>query len=94
MKAVALAILGIFLLVLLYAEGDLAARGDPESPANVHVSPFYIQRALPDTKTPNLVTAVLADYRGYDTLGETVVIFAAGLACALVLLRRRNDHDG
>ena len=93
MKALALAILGVFLVVLVYAAGDLPARGDPESPANVHVSPYYIERALPDTKTPNLVTAVLADYRGYDTLGETVVIFAAGLACALVLLRGRGDHD-
>lgn len=34
---------------------------------------------------PNFVTAVLADYRGYDTLGETTVIFTAGLACLLIL---------
>ncbi|MBI2865763.1 MAG: hypothetical protein HYX99_00165 [Chloroflexi bacterium] len=93
MKAITLAILGIFLVVLLYTEGDLPDRGEPESPASVHVSPYYIERALPDTKTPNLVTAVLADYRGYDTLGETVVVFVAGLACALVLLRGRGDHD-
>lgn len=92
MKALALGILGIFLVVLLYAGWDLPARGDPKSPASVHVSPYYIERALPDTKTPNLVTAVLADYRGYDTLGETVVIFAAGLACALVLLLGRGNH--
>ncbi|MDP2954208.1 MAG: hypothetical protein Q8O76_12945, partial [Chloroflexota bacterium] len=92
LKALAVAILGIFLLVLLYAEGDLPGRGEPAAPANVHVSPYYIERSLPDTKTPNVVTAVLADYRGYDTLGETVVVFAAGLACALVLLRGRGDH--
>lgn len=93
MKALSLALLGVFLVVLLYAEGDLPARGDLAAPANVHVSPYYIERSLSDTKTPNLVTAVLADYRGYDTLGETVVIFAAGLACALVLLRWRGNHD-
>ncbi|MCP4369674.1 MAG: sodium:proton antiporter, partial [Deltaproteobacteria bacterium] len=41
--------------------------------------------------TPNIVTAVLADYRGYDTLGETTVIFSAGMACILLLRRRRKD---
>jgi multicomponent Na+:H+ antiporter subunit B len=34
------------------------------------------------------VTAVLADYRGYDTLGETIVIFTAGLACILILMKK------
>ena len=94
MKALSVVILGIFLAALLYAEGDLPARGEPEAPANRHVSPYYIERSLSDTKTPNVVTAVLADYRGYDTLGETVVVFVAGLACALVLLQRIRDHDG
>jgi len=93
LKALSLAILGIFLVVLLYAEGGLPDRGEPEAPANMHVSAYYIERSLSDTRTPNLVTAVLADYRGYDTLGETVVIFAAGLACTLVLLRGRGDRD-
>ncbi|MDP3063761.1 MAG: hypothetical protein Q8O40_11225 [Chloroflexota bacterium] len=94
MKALTLAILGAFLAVLLYAEGDLPLRGDPTAPANVHVSPYYIERSLAETKTPNVVTAVLADYRGYDTLGEIVVIFAAGLATTLVLLRGSGNGDG
>ena len=45
-----------------------------------------------DTGLENVVSAVLADYRGYDTLGETVVIFTAGLA-ALLTLARRERHD-
>jgi multicomponent Na+:H+ antiporter subunit B len=45
---------------------------------------------MEDTETPNIVTSVLADYRGYDTLGETIVIFTAGLACLLVLWRGRG----
>jgi multicomponent Na+:H+ antiporter subunit B len=48
---------------------------------------LYVERSYPDTATPNMVTAVLADYRGYDTLGETVVILTAGLAVALILPR-------
>lgn len=69
---------------------DLPARGNPEAPASVHVSPDYLRNAEHDMATPNVVTAVLADYRGYDTLGETTVIFAAGLACLLILFRREN----
>jgi len=43
-----------------------------------------------ETATPNMVTSVLADYRGYDTLGETTVIFTAGISCILLLRRRKN----
>jgi multicomponent Na+:H+ antiporter subunit B len=61
--------------------------GDPLSPASTHVSPYYIENSIEDTSVPNIVTAVLADYRGYDTMFETAVIFSAGIAC-LFLLRR------
>jgi len=40
---------------------------------------------------PNIVTAVLASYRGYDTLGETTVIFTAGLGVMMLLRGRRRD---
>jgi multicomponent Na+:H+ antiporter subunit B len=80
--------MGAFLALMLYATSGLPERGDPQAPASIHVSPFYIERSLEDTETPNIVTAVLADYRGYDTLGETVVIFTAGLACILILMKK------
>jgi len=48
---------------------------------------------MEETATPNMVTSVLADYRAYDTLGETAVIFTAGMACILLLRKRRNGHD-
>lgn len=90
MKWLAIPIMGLFLVVMVYAAGGLPDRGDASAPASVHVSPFYIEHTLEDTDTPNVVTSVLADYRGYDTLGETVVIFTAGLACILVLMRRES----
>jgi multicomponent Na+:H+ antiporter subunit B len=71
--------------ILFYAAGSVPSMGDPDAPASTHVSPRYIEKALEETGAANMVTAVLADYRGYDTLGETVVIFTAGLACLLVL---------
>lgn len=88
MKWVTAAVMGLFLALMLYAASGLPDIGDPGAPANVHVSPYYIEKSLEETDTPNLVTAVLADYRSYDTLGETAVIFTAGLACTLILIRR------
>ena len=64
---------------------------DPHSPASTHVSPYYLRHSIKDTATPNVVTAVLADYRGYDTLGEVTVVFTAGMAC--ILLLRRGDKS-
>ncbi len=77
-------------LLLLYAASDLPRFGDPASPASIHVAPVYLENSLQDTHTPNVVTSVLMDYRSLDTLIETVVIFTSGLACALLLRRRRE----
>jgi multicomponent Na+:H+ antiporter subunit B len=58
---------------------------DPNQPASIHVSPRYIEKTLTETKVPNAVTSVLADYRGYDTMFETSVIFTAGIAVMMLL---------
>ena len=76
--------------LLIYGTTQMPKWGDPNSPASLHVSPRYIEKTIEETHTPDMVTSVLADYRGYDTLGETTVIFAAGMAC-LLLLRRDNQ---
>jgi multicomponent Na+:H+ antiporter subunit B len=77
-------------LVLIWGTLDMPGWGDPKSPASRHVSPYYLEKSLEQTATPNVVTSVLADYRGYDTLGETTVIFTAGMACILLLRRGRK----
>lgn len=74
-------------VLLLCAGLGLPAFGDPESPAAGHVSAHFIEHAYHDAHTPNIVTVMIADYRSFDTLGEIMVVFAAGLAC-LFLLRR------
>jgi len=81
----------LFVALMLYATVGLPDHADPQAPANVHVSPTYIEDTIEDTHTPNVVTSVLADYRGYDTLGETIVIFTAGLACVLILMKRKGN---
>ncbi len=80
-------------LGLLQAAAGLPAVGDPESPPARHISPRYVESGPAETGAPNMVTAVLVDYRGYDTLGETLVIFGAGLACLLVLAGRRERGE-
>lgn len=82
-----LTMLGLGLVggALLPAMLALPPVGSADSPAARHVSPRYLERGVEETGASNIVTAVLADYRGYDTLGETTVIVTAGLACLLVL---------
>ncbi|MCK5679321.1 hypothetical protein KAI46_00745 [bacterium] len=79
--------------LLIYGMHDMPAWGDPNSPANSHVSPRYITQATKKTATPNMVSAVLADYRSYDTLGESAVIFTASISCFFLLRRIRDKED-
>lgn len=78
-------------LVLALGTVDFPKWGDPQSPTSTHVSPYYIENSIRDTAVPNIVTAVLADYRGFDTMFETTVIFTAGIACFFLLRIKRKD---
>ena len=80
--------------LLIYGTVDFPDWGDPNSPASLHLSPHYIEKSLEDTAVPNIVTAVLADYRGFDTMFETTVVFAAGIACMFLLrIIKRETPD-
>lgn len=70
---------------LIYGLSDAPNLGDPMAPAQQHVGKLYIEQSEQATGVPNMVTAVLASYRGYDTLGETVVVLTAGLTVFLLL---------
>ena len=85
MKLVGLIIVFVCGGLLVYTTMAFPLWGDPSSPAAMHVSAYYIENAMADTGVPNIVTAVLADYRGYDTLFETAVIFSAAIACFFLL---------
>lgn len=96
MRYSALALLAMLGALVVWASQDLPARGDPASPAAVHdsVSVYYIENAYIDSRTPNMVTAVLADYRSFDTFGEAIVVVTAAIAALLILLRRREEEEG
>lgn len=85
---------------LIYATLDMPHYGDPQAPGHIRVAPEYIADRVPTAggdvlavDIENVVTTVLGSYRGYDTLGETTVIFTAGVA-VLLLLRRRSGDTG
>lgn len=78
---------------LVYGTLDMPHYGDPNAPIHKHPNPSFVERAQPDMHgLPNVVTAVLASYRGYDTLGETAVIFTAGVA-VLLILRKVDESE-
>jgi len=83
--------------VLIYGTLDMPRYGDPEAPVHQHVAPRYLNESEKEVGLPNVVTSVLASYRGYDTLGEVFVIFTAAAGVLAILGRnrrpRRNDGD-
>jgi multicomponent Na+:H+ antiporter subunit B len=89
--AVTLVIVG----ALVYGTLGLPAFSDPLSPIHTHVVPRYLEQGPKETGVPNVVTAVLASYRGFDTLGEVVVVFTAGVGVIALLRRlRRKRKEG
>ena len=84
-------------MILIYGSLDMPEFGSSNTPAQSHVGLTYLESTPEQIGIPNVVTAVLASYRGFDTLGETAVVFTAGVG-VLVLLggfmrnRRRKDQ--
>ena len=81
---------------LIYGTLDMPMFGDPNAPAMVHVIPEYFEGTREIFGIPNVVTAVLASYRGWDTLGEVAVVFTAGIGVLVLLAggtQRREDED-
>ena len=80
--------------ILLYGTLDMPVYGDPDNPIHHHVAPRYLEESEHEIGVPNVVTSVLASYRGYDTLGETTVVFTAAIGVMILLsaLRRRDMY--
>jgi multicomponent Na+:H+ antiporter subunit B len=76
--------------VLVWGSLVLPPFGTPDSAIHNHVAPRYLADSIKETNVPNVVTSVLADYRSFDTLGETTVIFTAGIGVMLLLRKARR----
>lgn len=82
--------------VMVYGTLEMPNFGSPKAPAQIHVGPEYFERIPKEIDVPNAVTAILASYRGYDTLGEAVVVFTAGIGVVMLMSglgRRREDEE-
>ncbi len=79
--------------ILVYGTLDMPPFGDPANPIHQHVAPRYLEESGHEIGVPNVVTSVLASYRGYDTMGETAVIFTAMVGVLLLMSSRRKKWD-
>ena len=92
--------LGVALLtgaLLVYGTTDMPAYGDPNAPVHTHIAVRYIEESPKEIGVPNMVTSLLASYRGFDTLGETTVVLTACIGVLLLLGGRKeeeDDHEG
>lgn len=78
-------------VIILYATSNVPSLGDPNAPVHQHVAPWYLDNTYDYMGIPNVVTAVLASFRGYDTLGEVFVILIAGIGVLFILSAGRDD---
>lgn len=80
---------------LVYGTFDMPRYGDADAPIQTYPQPNYVEKAIAEVPhVPNVITVVLASFRGYDTLGETTVIFTAGIAVLLLLRGKHTYSEG
>lgn len=90
---VPLFVVGVTGAALIYGTLDMPSFGDPAAPVQRRVQPSFVEKSQHDMHgLPNVVTGLLGSYRGYDTLGETAVIFTAGIAVILILRRDPKEE--
>ncbi|MGI6037905.1 MAG: hydrogen gas-evolving membrane-bound hydrogenase subunit E [Limnochordia bacterium] len=87
------AVAAIALYGMLLAVTELPPYGMLDNPVHNQVSERYINQSLEDTGVPNMVTAIVLDYRAYDTLFETIVLFTAALAVVITLKSSKEEGD-
>ena len=92
-KVLSTILMAVVTVLFCFCTVFLPPIGDVNSAPNQHVTPHYIEHAKEDTGSPNIVTATLADYRGFDTLWETSVMFVSGLTAFLILMNSTELGD-
>lgn len=80
-----LVVVAVLATLIIYATFDKPRLGDPDAPVHQHLAPWYLEKTPEYMDIPNVVTAVLGSFRGYDTLGEVFVVFAACIGVLFIL---------
>jgi multisubunit Na+/H+ antiporter MnhB subunit len=79
--------------IILFAVAELPPYGMPGNPAHNQVASRYIENAWEETGVLNMITAIVLDYRAYDTMFETIVLFTAALAVVITLKTKERKGD-
>ncbi len=93
-RIIALTVISVTTLAVIYATFDQPRVGDPAAPVHQHIAPWYLETTREAIDIPNVVTAVLSSFRGYDTLGEVFVVFTAGIGVLFLLDKPGARHGG
>ena len=93
-RLLALGVVAVTTLIMIYATFDKPRLGDPAAPVQQHVAPWYLEHTPEAIGIPNVVTAVLASFRGYDTLGEVSVILTAGIGVLFLFGAKPRRQSG
>lgn len=88
-KTIVFILLGMVLFLLLTSIPQMPSLGDVESPAYNEVAHYYIDNTIEDTNATNVIASIITDYRAFDTLGETIVLFASIAAVVSVLSEKK-----
>ena len=92
-RLVALTVATVTVVAVIYGTFDQPRFADPNAPVQVHVGPWYLENTRTQIDIPNVVTAVLASFRGYDTLGEVFVVYTAGIGVLFLLGQYRGKRE-
>ena len=89
---ICLALMGILMAAVL----TMPTFGEADNPINNEVAERYLEHSEEETGSENVVTAMIIGYRGFDTLGESCVLFLAVSAVMILLLRdwkNTSEHE-
>ena len=92
-KLLTLILLGGLLFMMILSILEMPSIGDEKNPSYNEVTEYYLENSVADTKTPNVVTAVLKYYRAVDTLLEAAVLFTAIAAVLTVLKEGKKENE-
>ncbi len=91
--AMAFTLVGLIFFMLTLAVTEMPPYGNPDNPTFNYVWERYVYKGVEESGGLNLVSNVLLDYRGYDTLMESTVLFVTVVAVMLVWGTSSKESD-
>ena len=81
----AVVLCSVIMIALVLCASYLPKAGSPDNPSVNEVAERYVEQGTAETGVINTVTGMILNYRGFDTFGETCVLFIAS-SCVMILL--------